>query len=122
MSGVVSKLKKKKKIAKIEESVADAKIELEEKKSVLGEKNPGIVLDEAYSSFQLNRNWIIALNELKRIMYEQHGIIDDDNDSDLLMMLDINGLIEPMGAMDESISITEKGKWFLKRASEEQLL
>ncbi len=118
----IFKIEEEKKIANIENSVADAKIELEEKKNILSEKNPGIVLDEEYSSFQSNRNWIIALNELKRIMYEQHGVIEDDSNADLLMMLDVNGLIEPMGVMDESINITEKGKWFLRKASEEQLL
>ena len=99
----------------------DAMIELEDKKNKLNKTNPEVLLDEEYRTFQSNQNWVVALNELQNIVYGNHGNIVGERKPDILTLLDVNGLIDSSGVMDDSIYITEKGKAFLKRALADNL-
>lgn len=92
-------------------------IQLESKKEELNRTNPSRMLDEEYQAFKQNKNWTIALNELRMIIYGNYGNVPNDSNAELLMLLDINELIEPGGLNTGQIYITEKGKEFLKRAS-----
>lgn len=107
---------------KIESKNTEAILELENKKDALNEKNPQRALDEEYKAFQANRNWTAALSKLRDITYGNASNVKADHNAEVLMLLDVNELTRSTGLMDESITITEKGKAFLKRALEDELL
>ena len=107
---------------KAESKNTEAMIALEEKKNELNEKNPEKLLDEEYHLFQENSNWVVALSALRDIVYGNYGLIGDERDPEILMLLDVNDLIESSDMMSEQIELTEKGKAFLKKALEEKII
>lgn len=108
---------------KEESKTTEAMIQLENKKNQLNDMNPEKLLDEEYRLFQENQDWVAALSDLRDIVYGNYGyVVDDKKDSSVLMLLDVNGLIDYVDVLNDSITVTEKGKAFLKRALEEKLL
>jgi hypothetical protein len=106
---------------KEESKNTEAMIQLESKRNELNDMNPEKILDEEYRLFQKNRDWAVALSYLRDIVYGNYGyVIGGKKDSSILMLLDVNELVEYIS--NDSIVATEKGKAFLKRALEENLL
>lgn len=99
----------------------DAMIKLEDKKNKLNEKNPDVLLKDEYDLFKNNKEWIFALLTLQDVVYKNYGDISS-RDPKIIMLLDVNGLTVLEDDIHGTISITEKGKFFLKKAMEENVL
>ena len=108
------------KILKQKAKNTEAKIELQNKESTLKDDTISIEKQE-YKEFINSVNGLKALKALKKLIYQDNG---DTSyiDTDLIILLDVNELIEYDGFNRDYAGITEKGKHFIKMASTDNML
>ncbi|MBR3143734.1 hypothetical protein IKF12_00825 [Candidatus Saccharibacteria bacterium] len=108
-------IKERRQTTKEEVAVAKEQNKLVEENKKLEDNAPEKMWEREYEEFTKIENYKIVLAQLRYVIYENQGFIRHERiSSESLMVCDTNGLIN---MSDGKCSITDKGKYFLKRNS-----
>ena len=116
-------IKEQKETTREEIAVTKEEVKLAEENKKLENKTPERAWDKEYEESAKASSYSDILSQLQDVIYQQQGFIRDSYSSAVyitskaLMACDTNGLIKISG---NTCSITDKGRYFLKRFSSEK--
>ena len=116
-------IKKQKATTKEESALKKEQVKLAEENKKLENKTPEVIWDEEYKEFTKKYDYRDILSRLRDVIYQHQGFIYGYNTeyitSESLMACDTNNLIT-MNMNTKTCSITDKGRYFLRRFSSEE--
>ena len=127
------KLEEEKKLAEEEQKLIkqvtkneEAKVEWKKAEAKIAKIDPEAVWEEDYRKYINLESGFGSLAELKNTIYGRAGDIRNEygaivSPADFVMLWDTNGLVEFDMSDRAMVELTAKGKFFLKKFSEEQL-
>ena len=116
----IDEYKRKKAIAK--DNLLDIKKDIAEKETKLNKINPNLLWEEEYTNISNEKNFVLAMEAVKKIIYSYDGYInkyknmehvDDDSFSNDISLADTHGWIRI--EKNGYVELTDKGRYILRQ-------